>query len=161
VSPLTYAISSAHTLTHNAEDMPGHIEPMFDECEYSSDASSVLRRASRVEAGWLARFARERAEQEREALELGLERELQVRRIPMRPATSPGTHKTICAVYVSTTRSSQLSSTVDARCSHDTKTCASRSRAHSLGRALAGVRRSANGAFQGRPALPGQSHVSV
>ncbi len=51
---------------HKAEDMP---------------ASSVLRRASRTEAGWLARFARERAEQEREALELGIERELQVRQL--------------------------------------------------------------------------------
>ncbi|KAI0299813.1 hypothetical protein BC826DRAFT_714100 [Russula brevipes] len=59
------------------EDMPEHIESMFDDCEYSSDPSSVLRRASKTEAGWLARFARERAEQEREALEQGLERELQ------------------------------------------------------------------------------------
>ncbi|KAI0253208.1 hypothetical protein BJV78DRAFT_220331 [Lactifluus subvellereus] len=61
----------------NDEDMPGHIESMFDECEYSSDASPVLRRASRAEAGWLARFTRERAEQERETSELGIERELQ------------------------------------------------------------------------------------
>jgi hypothetical protein len=58
--------------------MPEHIESMFDDCEYAADASSVLRRASRTEAGWLARLARERAEQEGEALELGLERELQV-----------------------------------------------------------------------------------
>jgi hypothetical protein len=58
--------------------MPEHIESMLDDCEYASDASSVLRRASRTEAGWLARLARERAEQEGEALELGLERELQV-----------------------------------------------------------------------------------
>jgi len=58
--------------------MPEHIESMFDDCEYASDASSVLRRASRTEAGWLARQARERAEQEGEALELSLERELQV-----------------------------------------------------------------------------------
>ena len=66
---------------HKAEDMPGHIESMFDDCEDASDASSVLRRASRTEAGWLARFARERADQEREALELGIERELQVRQL--------------------------------------------------------------------------------
>ncbi|KAH9958901.1 hypothetical protein BGW80DRAFT_1372376 [Lactifluus volemus] len=60
------------------EEMPSHIESLFDECEYSSDPSSVLRRTtSRAEAGWLARFARERAEQERESLELGIERELQ------------------------------------------------------------------------------------
>lgn len=58
--------------------MPEHIELMFDDCEYSSDPSSVLRRANKNEAGWLARFARKRAEEEREALELGLERELQV-----------------------------------------------------------------------------------
>jgi hypothetical protein len=59
--------------------MPSHIESLFDECEYSSDPSSVLRRTtSRAEAGWLARSARERAEQERESLELGIERELQV-----------------------------------------------------------------------------------
>jgi hypothetical protein len=59
--------------------MPEEIESMFDDCEYACDASAVLRRASRTEAGWLARLARERAEQEREALEIGLERELQVR----------------------------------------------------------------------------------
>ena len=58
--------------------MPEHIESMFDDCEYASDASSVLRRASKSEAGWLARFARERAQQESETLELGLEKELQV-----------------------------------------------------------------------------------
>ena len=58
--------------------MPEHIESMFDDCENSSDASSVLRRASKNDAGWLARFARKRVEEEREALEQGLERELQV-----------------------------------------------------------------------------------
>ena len=39
-----------------ADDMPGHIETMFDECEDSSDILPVLRRASKAEAGWLARF---------------------------------------------------------------------------------------------------------
>jgi hypothetical protein len=58
--------------------MPGHIEAMFEECEHSSDASSVLRRASKAEAGWLARFALQHAEQEHETLGLELERELQV-----------------------------------------------------------------------------------
>lgn len=58
--------------------MPEHIESMFDDCENSCDASSVLRRASKNDAGWLARFARKRVEEEREALEQGLERELQV-----------------------------------------------------------------------------------
>jgi hypothetical protein len=58
--------------------MPGHIEAMFDECEYSSDPSAVLRRTSKAEAGWLARFTRQRAEQERETLEQELECELQV-----------------------------------------------------------------------------------
>jgi len=65
-------------ITWHADDMPEHIESMFDDCEYASDASSVLRRASKSEAGWLARFARERAQQERESLELELEKELQV-----------------------------------------------------------------------------------
>ena len=27
-----------------ADDMPGHIESMFDDCDCASDASSVLRR---------------------------------------------------------------------------------------------------------------------
>jgi hypothetical protein len=58
--------------------MPEHIESMFDDCEDASDASWVLRRASKNEAGWLAHFARERVQKEREALELGLEQELQV-----------------------------------------------------------------------------------
>jgi hypothetical protein len=62
----------------HADDMPEHIESMFDDCEYASDASSVLRRVNKGEAGWLARFARERVQQERETLELGLEKELQV-----------------------------------------------------------------------------------
>lgn len=62
-----------------AEDMPEHIESMFDECEYSSDVSPVLRRASKAEAGWLARFTRDLVEKERETLEPELERELQVR----------------------------------------------------------------------------------
>jgi len=59
------------------DDMPGHIESMFDECEDSSDISPVLRRASKAEAGWLARFTRDRVEKERETLEQELERELQ------------------------------------------------------------------------------------
>ncbi|KAI9444587.1 hypothetical protein H4582DRAFT_2070318 [Lactarius indigo] len=59
------------------EDIPGNIESMFDECEYSSDISPVLRRASKAEAGWLARFTRDRVEKERETLDLELERELQ------------------------------------------------------------------------------------
>ncbi len=66
-------------INQRAEDMPGHIESMFDECEYSSDVSLVLRRASKAEAGWLARFTRDRVEKEREMLDLELERELQVR----------------------------------------------------------------------------------
>ena len=61
--------------------MPEYIESMFDDCEYACDPSAVLRRASRTEAGWLAHLARERATQEREALELGFERELQVWRL--------------------------------------------------------------------------------
>jgi breast cancer 2 susceptibility protein len=61
------------------DDMPGHIESMFDECEDSSDISPVLRRATKAEAGWLARFTRDRVEKERETLEQELERELQVR----------------------------------------------------------------------------------
>ncbi|KAH9170557.1 hypothetical protein EDB89DRAFT_1977284 [Lactarius sanguifluus] len=59
------------------DDMPGHIESMFDECEYSSDITPVLRRVSKAEAGWLARFTRDRVEKERETVELELERELQ------------------------------------------------------------------------------------
>jgi hypothetical protein len=35
-----------------------HIEAIFEEREHSSYASSVLRRSSKAEAGWLARFAR-------------------------------------------------------------------------------------------------------
>ena len=61
-----------------ADDMPGHIETMFDECEDSSDILPVLRRASKAEAGWLARFTRDRVEKERETLDQELERELQV-----------------------------------------------------------------------------------
>ena len=41
---------------------------MFDDREYSSDASSILLYTSKVEDGWLARFAREPAEQERKLL---------------------------------------------------------------------------------------------
>jgi breast cancer 2 susceptibility protein len=73
--------------------MPECIESMFDDCEYSSDASSVLRRASKNEAGWLARFARKRVEEEREALEQGLERELQVIQYLPRSCFSPLTQR--------------------------------------------------------------------
>ena len=62
--------------------MPEHIEAMFDECEDSSDIIPVLRRASKVEAGWLARFTRDHVEKEREMLQQELERELQVRMGP-------------------------------------------------------------------------------
>ncbi|KAH9070787.1 hypothetical protein EDB83DRAFT_2517952 [Lactarius deliciosus] len=61
------------------EDMPGHIESMFDECEYSSDITPVLRRASKAEAGWLARFTRDRVEKERETVELGTRARVAVR----------------------------------------------------------------------------------
>jgi len=37
----------------HADDMPEHIESMFDDCDYASDASSVLRRVARMKlAGW-------------------------------------------------------------------------------------------------------------
>jgi len=72
--------------------MPGHIESMFDECEYASDPSSVLRRASRAEAGWLARFARGRVEGEHETTEKGFERDLQVRQLLRTPSIRLGIH---------------------------------------------------------------------
>ncbi len=112
---------------------------MFDDCEYASDASSVLRRVSKNEAGWLARFARERVQQERETLELGLEQELQVMSASFIPIV---THAEDCAVGVSTTRSAQLPRAVDARCPGDAKTGASGGRTHCVGRTLAIVRRS-------------------
>jgi hypothetical protein len=65
--------------------MPGHIESMFDECEDSSDIIPVLRRATKAEAGWLARFTQDRVEKERETLEQELERELQVRYLSIVP----------------------------------------------------------------------------
>jgi hypothetical protein len=125
-----------------ADDMPEHIESMFDDCDYASDASSVLRRVSKSEAGWLARFARERAQQEIETLELGLEKELQVMSAFLIPLL---THADVGAVRVSTARSAQLPRAADARCSHDAKTGASCSRAHGVGRALTIVQRSARG----------------
>jgi hypothetical protein len=80
---------------------------MFDDCEYASDASSVLRRVSKSDAGWLARFARERAQQEIETLELGLEKELQVNVGLSHAATysrrgwrSPCVHRAKCAASV-------------------------------------------------------------
>ena len=80
------------------DDMPEHIESMFDDCEYASDASSVLRRVSKSEAGWLARFARERAQQERETLELGLEKELQVNAVLVHAVTHSrrGWRQSVC-----------------------------------------------------------------
>ena len=93
--------------------MPGHIESMFDECDCVSDASSVLRRADKNEAGWLARFALKRVEQEREGFELGLERELQVISAPP-PFVPPVTHAEVAAVRVSTTRSAQFPRAADA-----------------------------------------------
>jgi len=51
------------------EDMPRHIESIFNECEYSPDIIPVLRRASKAEAGWLARFTQDRVEKERKMLD--------------------------------------------------------------------------------------------
>ena len=116
---------------------------MFDDCEYTSDPSTVLRRASRTQAGWLAHLARERARQEREALELGLERELQVWRPRLCFISWSNAHTVVRAVGVSTTRSAQLPRPVDARCSCDTKTSVSHGRVDRLGRALLGIRRRA------------------
>lgn len=87
------------------DDMPEHIESMFDDCEYASDVSLVLRRASKSEAGWLARFARERSQQESETVELGLEKELQVMSaslscrysLTQRSVRSPFVHRAKCA----------------------------------------------------------------
>jgi len=79
--------------------MPKHIESMFDDCEDASDASSVLCRASKNEAGWLAHLARGRVQQEREALELGLEQELQVISASFMLLV---THAEVVAVRVST-----------------------------------------------------------
>ena len=122
--------------------MPEHIESMFDDCEYASDASSVLRCASKSEAGWLARFARERAQKEIETLELGLEKELQVMSTSLMGILA---HTEVGAVRVSTARSAQLPRAADARCSYDTKTGASGSRTHGVGCALTIVQRSARG----------------
>jgi hypothetical protein len=128
------------SMIRHADDMPEHIESMFDDCEYASDASSVLRRVSKSEAGWLARFARERVQQERETLELGLEQELQVMSASLMPLL---THAEVGAVRVSSARSAQLPRATDARCMHEAKTGASCSRTHSVGCSLTIVRRSA------------------
>jgi hypothetical protein len=52
-------------ITWPVGDLPEHIESMFNDCEYASDTSLVLHRASKNEPNWLARFARKHAEQER------------------------------------------------------------------------------------------------
>ena len=139
--------------------MPRYIETMLDNCEYVSDPSTVLRHASRTEAGWLAHLARERAMQEREALELGLESELQVWRPRLCPIFWSGAHAVVRAVGLSTARSAQLSRLIAARCPCDTKTSTSRGRVDCLGRALLGIRRRNCRTIQGRPGLPGQSRV--
>ncbi|KAI0275230.1 hypothetical protein BC834DRAFT_851763 [Gloeopeniophorella convolvens] len=59
------------------DEMPDHIESLFDDCEYSSDTGPTLRRVNRAEAGWLTRYARQRAEEELESLEADIDRELQ------------------------------------------------------------------------------------
>ncbi len=127
----------------HADDMPEHIESMFDDCEYASDVSSVLRRVSKSEAGWLARFARERAQQESETLELELEKELQVNVGPSYAATH--SRQRLAPVRVSTARSAQLPRAADARCPHVAKTGASCSRTHGVGCTLTIVQRSARG----------------
>jgi hypothetical protein len=134
---------------------------MLDDCEFASDASSVLRRASRTEAGWLARLARERAEQEREALELGLERELQV----WQPRTlcdaciwPRDSRKEIRAVDISTSRSAQFPRLADARRQYPcyAKAGTSRGRTDRVGRSFALIQQRACGTVQGGPDLPGQ-----
>lgn len=141
--------------------MPEYIESMFDDCEYACDPSAVLRRASRTEAGWLAHLARERAMQEREALELGFERELQVWRLRSCLTFWSSAYAVVREVGVSATRSAQLPRPVDARCACDPKASTSHGRVDCLGRALVGIRRRVCRTIQGRPGVPGRSRAHM
>ena len=108
VSKLSVSPWRCSMIIWHADDMPEHIESMFDDCEYASDAGSVLRRASKSEVRWLARFSRERAREESETLDLGqlgLEKVLQVMSaslscnysLTQRLARSPCVHRAKCA----------------------------------------------------------------
>ncbi|KAF7972587.1 hypothetical protein HWV62_17384, partial [Athelia sp. TMB] len=56
---------------------PGNIDDLYDELENSAQAAGVISRVSAYEAGWLARYIRERSVQSREAVGEEIEQELQ------------------------------------------------------------------------------------
>ena len=139
-------------ITWRADDMPGHIESKFDDCDCASDASSVLRRASKNEAGWLARFALKRVEQQREAFELGLECDLQAISASL-PSCHLSLTQRLLQSCVSTTRSAELPRAADAGCPQDVRVTRRLGQAHRVGSAQHSRRRrlrpdsSANDAF--------------
>jgi hypothetical protein len=121
-----------------------HMESMFDD----SDASSVLRRASKSDTVWLARFTRKRAKQGREVLEIGREGGQYQPRLSL----TQGLPQPACPPCES---AQPLRAANAGYYPRDAKTGASRVRTHRMGGALAIVRRSARGTVQGGPALSG------
>jgi breast cancer 2 susceptibility protein len=61
------------------DEPPDSVENMYDELEEPEDAGPVLARATSHEAGWLARYIRDRIEKDQDRVRDEIEKELNVR----------------------------------------------------------------------------------
>lgn len=71
-----------------ADSPPDNIEDLYDELEGAAAAGPILARLSVNEAGWLARFMREKVEKDRERAGEDIERELKVSVVLLVPTSS-------------------------------------------------------------------------
>ncbi|KAK7058475.1 hypothetical protein VNI00_002109 [Paramarasmius palmivorus] len=65
------------------DEPPDSVENMYDELEEPEDAGPVLARATAHEAGWLARYIRDRIEKDQDRVRDEIEKELNVRSNPV------------------------------------------------------------------------------
>ena len=65
-------------LISSKDDPPSHIEDLFDELEGGKAFQEVSAQMTATDAGWLARFIKEKCEKEREQCGEEIERDLKV-----------------------------------------------------------------------------------
>lgn len=71
-------IADLCTRSFQTDSEPGNIDDLYEELESSGQAAGVINRTTANEAGWLARYIRERSLRGREAISEEIEQELQV-----------------------------------------------------------------------------------
>jgi breast cancer 2 susceptibility protein len=63
----------------SGDEPPDNIDSLYDELEEPDDAGQTIARSSANEAGWLAKYIRERVERNQESVRDEIEKELDVR----------------------------------------------------------------------------------